>query len=80
MRMYGDFSCSKCGQNQPCTTLGALHIVTAHGGGDLATTAIVDEVCQRCLLQSLELYIVRVTEGKLQRVAIIGKTEALVPY
>ena len=75
-----EYVCVVCGWKSPCATLHTLHFVTAHRGGDLATNAITETKCLDCVEQSMEAYCLKVVDGKLQRTAKVGKTEALVPY
>ena len=73
------YVCLRCGWPSPCPVLCALHCVTAHMGGDVTTDAVMEPMCQQCLMQTTEPYRVKVIKGQLCRVAVIGMTEALVP-
>ena len=71
--------CVKCGCPSPCETLAVFHIITAHRGAEVTELTIDNPKCQRCLLMSLEPYKVAKVDGCLQRSAVVGATELLVP-
>ena len=75
------YICAQCGCPTPCLLLSILHIVTAHLHGDIATSMLEDTDCRQCLLESTELFQLKeLKDGSIQRVALIGKTQALVLY